>query len=62
MKKGRHRRYEEARDLKRQNDALDDLFHENEEPCDECGALPGQDHKTWCMSMAAAKPAEEGDF
>ena len=62
MKKGRHRRYEEARDFKRQNDALDDLFSENEEPCVECEALPGQDHKSWCMNTAAAKIIEEPDF
>ena len=32
MKKGRHRRYEEARALKQQNDRLDDLFEEDEGP------------------------------
>ncbi|MEC7843892.1 MAG: hypothetical protein VX594_00730 [Actinomycetota bacterium] len=51
MKKGRHRRYEEARALKQQNDQLDDLFLENEAPCDECEALPGQDHKEWCLAQ-----------
>ena len=40
MKKGRHRRYEEARALKQQNDQLDDLFEEDEGPCLECDALP----------------------
>ena len=54
MKKGRHRRYVEARELKHTNDDLDDLFGENEEPCDECDALPGQDHKSWCMRAAYA--------
>ena len=48
MKKGRHRRYEEARALKRTSDDLDDLFADNEQPCDECGVLPGHDHKSWC--------------
>ena len=42
MKKGRHRRYEEARALKQQNDQLDDLFEEDEGPCLECDALPGR--------------------
>lgn len=50
MKKGRHRRYVEARELKRTNDDLDQMFAENEEPCVECEALPGQDHKSWCMA------------
>ena len=49
MKKGRHRRYEEARELKHQSDDFDVFFAENEEPCDECEALPGQDHKSWCL-------------
>ncbi len=62
MKKGRHRRYIEARELKHQNDTLDDLFHENEDPCDECGALPGQDHKAWCLNVAAATATDDGDF
>ena len=55
MKKGRHRRYEEARALKQQNDQLDDLFSENELPCDECDALPGQDHKEWCMAQTTTE-------
>ena len=50
MKKGRHRRYEEARALKQQNDQLDDLFEEDEVPCLECDALPGQDCKEWCLA------------
>ena len=50
MKKGRHRRYEEARALKQASDGFDALFEENEEPCPECGALLGQDHRTWCES------------
>ena len=56
MKKGRHRRYVEARELKHTNDEFDTWFGgENEQPCEECEALPGQDHKFWCMN----KPAEE---
>ena len=59
MKKGRHRRYIEARELKHQSDALDDLFSENEDPCEECEALPGQDHKSWCMRAVATADDRE---
>ncbi len=44
MKKGRHRRFEEARALKR---STEDIV----EPCPECGAVPGADHATWCLAM-----------
>lgn len=48
MKKGRHRRFEEARALKQTN--------ENEgvalEPCAECGAEPEEEHASWCMATA----------
>ena len=47
MKKGRHRRFEEARALKQTN--------ENEaaplEPCAECGAEPEDEHASWCLSL-----------
>lgn len=51
MKKGRHRRFEEARALKH---TIDPAFEElllggREEPCPECDALPGADHASWCM-------------
>ena len=42
MKKGRHRRYEEARGLKRSIEVV-------LEPCPECGADPEDDHASWCM-------------
>jgi len=45
VKKGRHRRYEEARALKHTNN--EDFFESTEVECVECGALPG-DHKSWC--------------
>jgi hypothetical protein len=45
VKKGRHRRFEEARALKRLE--TDD----NVEPCAECGAEPGADHASWCLAM-----------
>lgn len=63
MKKGRHRRYIEARALKHTNDGLEDMFGENEQPCDECEALPGQDHKTWCLNADLESAAsDDGSF
>ena len=49
MKKGRHRRFEEARALKQTNELL---VERDEEPCVECGALPGADHASWCLATA----------
>ncbi len=43
MKKGRHRRFEEARALKRSTEVI-------AEPCPECGAAPGDDHASWCLA------------
>ena len=43
MKKGRHRRFEEARALKRTTEVVI-------EPCPECGAAPGADHASWCLA------------
>jgi hypothetical protein len=42
VKKGRHRRFEEARSLKRAIEVV-------KEPCPECGAEPEDIHATWCM-------------
>ena len=42
VKKGRHRRFEEARALKRSTEVF-------VEPCPECGAAPGDDHAGWCL-------------
>jgi hypothetical protein len=42
LKKGRHRRFEEARALKRSNEVI-------VEPCPECGAAPGGEHASWCL-------------
>jgi hypothetical protein len=44
VKKGRHRRFEEARALKRSNEVVDS-------GCAECGAEPGDEHKSWCLAM-----------
>ena len=43
MKKGRHRRFEEARLLKRSTEVV-------VEPCAECGARPEDDHASWCLA------------
>ena len=48
MKKGRHRRFEEARSLKRS-------FGTEARSCPECGAEPEDVHASWCR-------AEEDDF
>ncbi|HKH25066.1 MAG TPA: hypothetical protein VK360_03775 [Acidimicrobiales bacterium] len=55
MKKGRHRRFEEARALKRSNDLdITAIFDPAEvEPCPECGADAGDEHASWCMFDAA---------
>jgi len=42
VKKGRHRRFEEARSLKR-------AIEITVEPCPECGADPEEDHASWCL-------------
>jgi hypothetical protein len=55
VKKGRHRRFEEARALKR-SDNLDlaAIFDPADaEPCPECGADPGDAHASWCLYEVA---------
>jgi hypothetical protein len=47
VKKGRHRRFEEARDLKRAVKTVETEV----EPCAECGAEPGKEHASWCLAM-----------
>ncbi|HZT67669.1 MAG TPA: hypothetical protein VFA11_17910 [Acidimicrobiales bacterium] len=51
MKKGRHRRFEEARALKRSNEAA-------VEPCPECGADPEDEHASWCLAGEEEDEAE----
>ena len=41
MKKGRHRRFEEARSLKR-------AVEGGHRRCPECGAGPEDEHASWC--------------
>jgi hypothetical protein len=55
MKKGRHRRFEEARALKQTNE----ITLLDQEPCDECGAEPGEDHASWCMATADLEEEDE---
>lgn len=62
MKKGRHRRYEEARALKRTTDGFDSFLGGDDTPCDECGALPGEEAKSWCMSCTSDAEGEEALF
>ena len=52
MKKGRHRRFEEARALKRDDRPLDErpLDVRSAEPCAECDAKPGTEHASWCRA------------
>jgi len=57
MKKGRHRRFEEARALKQTNEVV----VLDEEPCAECGAAPGRDHASWCMATADLDDADDDE-
>jgi hypothetical protein len=43
VKKGRHRRFEEARSLKRSVATAN-------RRCPECGAEPEDEHASWCMA------------
>ena len=63
MKKGRHRRFEEARALKRSSEpSFDELLDRaDERSCPECGADPGHDHATWCLADEAQAEAEVDD-
>ncbi len=53
MKKGRHRRFEEARALKRTVEVI-------VEPCAECGAGPDEEHASWCLATEDLEPDDEG--
>jgi len=52
VKKGRHRRFEEARSLKRAIEVVP-------EPCPECGAEPDDEHASWCMYESAELDEED---
>ena len=54
MKKGRHRRFEEARALKRTVEVV-------VEPCPECGAAPDAEHASWCLATEDLELDDTGD-
>ena len=59
MKKGRHRRFEEARALKQVS--LDER-PVSAEPCPECNAAPGAEHASWCLAGEDdVSAADDGD-
>ncbi len=58
MKKGRHRRFEEARALKEARVGGDLRL----EPCAECEAAPGAPHASWCLAeQDDDDPDDEGE-
>lgn len=68
MKKGRHRRFEEARNLKRSWDAepgapIDTDFNDSiDQECDECGAPSGSPHASWCLAENTDDTLDEDTF
>jgi hypothetical protein len=61
VKKGRHRRFEEARALKQDTRPVD-LVELRREPCAECGAAPNAEHASWCMATEELDEGyDEGD-
>jgi hypothetical protein len=54
VKKGRHRRFEEARAFKFRTTEL------APEPCAECGADPEDDHAPWCLATEDDGLEEDG--
>jgi hypothetical protein len=64
VKKGRHRRYEEARSLKRSSEpTFNDLIDRaDEQSCPECDAGPGHDHASWCLAEAAQQEKGPDDW
>lgn len=64
MKKGRHRRFEEARAFKRTTSELtldEEIIGGPREPCPECGAQPGAEHASWCLHEELDEDDEEAD-
>ena len=67
MKKGRHRRFEEARALKRSTETLDEHILDDPpvrptrtEPCPECNAPPDRDHASWCLHEDEEDEEDDG--
>jgi hypothetical protein len=54
VKKGRHRRFEEARSLKRSVVTAP-------ESCPECGADPEDEHASWCLAESEDFEDDGGD-
>ncbi len=54
VKKGRHRRFEEARSLKRAMEVV-------AEPCPECGAEPEEEHASWCLYESEELDEEDAE-
>ena len=55
VKKGRHRRFEEARAFKLRTPDY------TPEPCAECGAGPDEDHASWCLATEDEGPLDVAD-
>jgi hypothetical protein len=55
LKKGRHRRFEEARALKRIT------LESSATPCDECGASAEAPCASWCLARVPEDDLEEPD-
>jgi hypothetical protein len=55
VKKGRHRRFEEARALKRIT------LESSATPCDECGASAEAPCASWCLARVPEDDFEEPD-
>jgi hypothetical protein len=57
VKKGRHRRFEEARALKQVS--LGERLSADAEPCPECSAASGAEHASWCLAGEDDEPVED---
>jgi hypothetical protein len=64
VKKGRHRRFEEARALKRSNDLdIETIFaRADDEPCPECGSEAGAEHASWCLFDEAEDEEHDASY
>jgi hypothetical protein len=58
VKKGRHRRFEEARALKQVSLGERPV---STEPCPECSAEPGADHASWCLYTEDEELADDAE-
>jgi hypothetical protein len=63
VKKGRHRRFEEARALKRSDsvDIDEVLDRQDAEPCPECGGVPGLNQAPWCLAPRCIEANERAN-